>query len=168
MPAPNPAAAALIARLRLQPLPHEGGFFARTWTSRETLPSGRPLGTAIYFLLTPDDFSALHRLDADELWHFHGGDRVEHVQFPADPAHPVRINILGNDPTAEEIPQLLVPAGTCQGARLTSTAHHGWALVSCTMTPGWDENGFDLAHRSSFTALFPKNADLILALTRTT
>jgi hypothetical protein len=61
----SPSASAIIAQLGLQPLPREGGWFARTWTSRETLPNGaRPAGTAIYFLLTPEDFSALHRLDA--------------------------------------------------------------------------------------------------------
>jgi predicted cupin superfamily sugar epimerase len=169
MSAPNPAAAELIARLHLQPLPHEGGFFARTWTSRETLPNGRPLGTAIYFLLTPESFSALHRLDADELWHFHGGDRTEHVQLTLDdPRQPLRLTTLGNNPAAGEIPQLSVPAGTCQGARLTSTAHHGWALVSCTMSPGWDENGFELCSRASVAAQFPAHAALISAFTRTT
>jgi uncharacterized protein len=85
MSRPNSEASALIARLGLQPLPHEGGYFARTWTSRDTLANGRPIGTAIYFLLTPGAFSALHKLDADELWHFHAGDPVEHVQLLVPP-----------------------------------------------------------------------------------
>jgi uncharacterized protein len=168
----NPAAAALIARLRLEPLPHEGGYFARTWTSPEKLPSGRPVGTAIYFLLTPDDFSALHRLDADELWHFHAGDPVEHAQFPtpdfAPHAGSVRVARLGANLEVGEVPQLIVPSGTWQGARLAEDGTHGWALLSCTMSPGWEESGFELASRKNLEAAFPDDFRLISLLTRTT
>ncbi|ATC63747.1 cupin [Nibricoccus aquaticus] len=165
MPAPNPAAAALIARLNLQPLPHEGGYFARTWTSRETLPNGRPLGTAIYFLLTPAGFSALHRLDADELWHFHSGDPVEHLQLP--PSGPARISHLGADLAAGEIPQLSIPSGIWQGARLAQNARLGWALLSCTMSPGWTDSGFELAARPALHSQYPAHMALISSLTRT-
>ena len=171
MPAPNPAAAALIARLGLEPLPHEGGYFTRTWTSPEKLPSGRPVGTAIYFLLTPDDFSALHRLDADELWHFHAGDPVEHVQLSATPlatpADFVRLTRLGTNLDAGEVPQLIVPSGAWQGARLAENSRVGWALLSCTMSPGWDETGFELADRNTLCAVFPAHFKLISLLTRT-
>ena len=157
-------APALIARLGLQPLPHEGGFFTRTWTSPDTLPDGRPAGTAIYFLLTPESFSALHYLDADELWHFHAGDPVEHVQLT--PAAPARITSLGVDFSAGHVPQLCVPRGVWQGARLASPIRHGWALVSCTMTPGWSETGFTLGERTALLRDFPRSADSITALTR--
>ncbi len=170
------SASALIARLGLQPLPHEGGYFARTWTSRETLPNGRPLGTAIYFLLTPDGFSALHRLDADELWHFHSGDPVEHLQlFPPSASSaphtpslgPTRITRLGTDLAPGEIPQLTVPSGVWQGARLAPNARLGWALLSCTMSPGWDDSGFELAARPALHTQYPAHIALISALTRT-
>jgi uncharacterized protein len=185
------SAAAVIARLNLQPLPHEGGYFARTWTSRETLPNGRPVGTAIYFLLTPEGFSAMHRVDADELWHFHAGDPVEHLQLlpatealptapaasPRDasillgsadvPIGPERITRLGTDLATGELPQLTVPAGIWQGARLAQNARRGWALLSCTMSPGWDDSGFELATRDTLHARYPAHSELISALTRT-
>lgn len=171
MPFPNLAAANVIARLGLEPLPHEGGYFARTWTSPETLPSGRPAGTAIYFLLTPDDFSALHRLDADELWHFHAGDPVEHVQLFNRSLEPqssfVRSTRLGTNFDAGEIPQLIVPAGVWQGARLAQNAREGWSLLSCTMSPGWDDSGFTLADRDTLHANYPAHLELISHLTRT-
>lgn len=170
MPASSPTAAALIARLGLQPLPHEGGYFARTWTSRETLLNGRPTGTAIYFLLTRDSFSALHRLDADELWHFHAGDPIEHLQLsPTQPDAPdsVRLLQLGAHLDAGQIPQLAVPSGVWQGARLSADARLGWALVSCTMSPGWDETGFELADRKTLHAFYPAHIGLISSLTRT-
>ena len=163
----NPAASTLIAQLGLQPLPREGGWFARTWTSCDTLPSGRPAGTAIYFLLTPDDFSALHRLDADELWYFHAGDTIEHVQLAAQPDAPALITRLGADLAAGETPQLCVSAGRWQGARLAAGAQHGWALVSCTMSPGWTENGFELGARDNLLAHYPASSRLIFHLTRT-
>ncbi len=167
MTMPNAAARALIARLGLEPLPHEGGYFARTWTSRETVGSGRPAGTAIYFLLTPDDFSALHLLDADELWHFHAGDPIEHVQLAPD-AGPsgCRVAVLGTSFDRGHVSQLIVQAGIWQGARLAPGATRGWALVSCTMSPGWLETGFTLGKRAELLAGFPQSAALIRALTR--
>ena len=72
----NAAARALIERLGLAPLPEEGGFFRVTWRGAH--------GSAILFLITPEEFSALHRIAQDELWHFHAGDPVEHVRI--DPA----------------------------------------------------------------------------------
>jgi uncharacterized protein len=167
MSTPNAEALALIAHLGLQPLPHEGGYFARTWTSRETTATGRPAGTAIYFLLTPDGFSALHRLDADEIWHFHAGDPVEHVQLWTDAdAASAHTALLGAAFTLGQVAQLIVPAGRWQGARLAPGATRGWALVSCTMSPGWAETGFALGKRAELLAAFPRNAASICALTR--
>jgi uncharacterized protein len=169
MSQPNDEAAALITRLGLQPLPREGGYYARTWTSHETLANGRAAGTAIYFLLTKDAFSALHTVDADELWHFESGDAIEHVQLSTPPYAPkFTRTLLGATPTSGEHSQLIVPAGVWQGARLAPGASHGWALVSCTMCPGWDEAGFTLGSRTALLALYPENAAFIHALTRTT
>lgn len=103
----NPAA--LIAALGLQRLPHEGGYFRQTWRT--------DLGSAILYLITPADFSALHRLRAAEIWHFHAGDPVEHVQLdPLDGG--VRSTLLGSDVLAGYMPQLVVPAGVWHGARI--------------------------------------------------
>ena len=106
-------ARALIASLDLKPLPGEGGFFRVTWRNDTT--------SAILFLLTRDSFSALHRLDRDELWHFHAGQPIELLQL--DPKHgDARIARMGPDVLNGEQPQLHVPAGVWQGARLDPRA----------------------------------------------
>jgi len=165
----NAEAEKIIALLGLAPLPHEGGFFRRTWTSPTTLPDGRAAGSAIYFLLTPGDFSALHRLQTDEAWFFHAGDPVEHVQLIPD-GRTTRVALLGSDPLAGFVPQLIVPAGVWQGARLAppngAQPMHDWALVSSTMAPAWDEREFELGGRAELLCEFPEAADLIRALTR--
>jgi len=156
---PAPAADQIIAMLGLAPLPGEGGFFRRTWQSRTA--------SAIYFLLTPADFSALHRLAQDEIWHFHAGDPVEHLRL--DPStgagHRGR---MGPDVLAGEQPQLLVPAGWWQGARIDPAVpgRHGFALFSCTVSPPWEEHGFRLGGREELARAFPGHEDLIHRLTR--
>ncbi len=148
----------VIAALQLEPLPGEGGFFRQTHR--------RTHASAIYFLMTERDFSALHRIAQDEVWHFHAGDRVQHVQLLApDQTHVAR---LGPNVLAGEQPQLLVPAGTWQGARLdpTAAATSGFALLGCTVSPPWDERGFELGSRDALLREFPGATELVRALTR--
>jgi uncharacterized protein len=169
----NDEARALIARFELEPLPDEGGFFKRTWTSSVKLPHDRSVGSAIMFLLTDTDFSALHRLETDELWCFHAGDAVEHVQLGGAKSGPV-ITLIGASFHGGETPQLIVPGGNWQGARLLPHGHadrnpharKGWALFSCVMAPAWDEREFTLGVRAELTDLFPFANDWIEALTR--
>lgn len=161
----NPEAAALIARLRLEPLPNEGGFFRQTWLAPETLPDGQPLGAAIYFLMTETDFSALHRLQIAEIWHFYAGDAVEHLQL--DPASGGgTTTLLGNDLFQGQLPQLVVPASLWQGARLASGRQRGWALFGTTTTPGWTDATFELGQRDALARQFPQHRTIIDALTR--
>ncbi len=156
-------AAELIAALQLEPLPGEGGFFRQTYASKQRLPDGRAMGTAIYFLLTPDGFSALHRLETEELWHFYAGDAVEHLIL--DPATNEGWKTrLGNKFAISQVPQLVVPGGLWQGARLAEGG--AWALVGCTMSPGWEEREFTLGDRADLTARFPARAADIRAFTR--
>ncbi|MFA6289119.1 MAG: cupin domain-containing protein [Opitutaceae bacterium] len=156
-------AADLIAALRLEPLPREGGFFRQTHASAARLPGGRPQDTAIYFLITPEGFSALHRLRTEEIWHFYGGDAVEHLIL--DPATGEgRKTRLGSDFADGQIPQLVVPGDTWQGARLAAGGE--WALLGCTMSPGWDERDFTLGDRAALTAEFPVWAADIRTFTR--
>jgi predicted cupin superfamily sugar epimerase len=162
----NAEARKIVAALGLAPVTREGGYFRQTWRSEA--------GSAIYFLLTPEDFSALHRLRrADETWHFYAGDPVEHAMLgPGDAV--ARLTTFGNDVLAGETPQLLVPAGVWQGARLapsgedvTATAPRaGWALLGCTLAPAWDDKDFELADRAALEREFPGAAALIRALTR--
>ena len=159
----HPSAAAIIAALQLEPLPNEGGFFRSTYHSTATLPGGRAAGSAIYFLLTPEGFSALHALRTDELWHFYAGDPVEHLGL--DPATGKGTKtLLGSAVLEGQLPQWVVAGGLWQGARLAPGGR--WALVGCTMSPGWDEREFVLGDRAELTARFPAWAAEIQELTR--
>jgi predicted cupin superfamily sugar epimerase len=162
----NAEAEKIIAQLGLAPLPQEGGFFRRTWVSSTRLANGRAAASAIWFLLTDDGFSALHRLPAEELWQFYAGDAVEHVQL--DPATgAARVNVLGPDLAAKQRPQLVVPGGVWQGARLLDEARpRGWALLGCTVTPAWDDGEFELGSRETLLREFPGETGWIGALTR--
>jgi len=154
----------VIAALKLAPLPGEGGFVRQTWRG-ET-------GSAAYYLMTTTEFSALHRLRAHEVWHFYAGDAVEHVTL-----HPqtsaVGVTRLGANVGAGERPQLAVPGGVLQGARLAAAEagpstglRAGWALVGCTLTPAWEEKEFEVGERTALLRAFPAAAEWIRALTR--
>lgn len=134
-----PTAAEIISALNLQPLQGEGGYFRQTWI----LPSsqGAPQGTAILYLIKPDDFSSLHRLDADEIFHFYMGDACE--QLIIHPANTHETRLLGHDILQGQLVQSVVPSGTWQGTRLLPGGQ--WALVGTTMTPGFHLDGFELA-----------------------
>jgi predicted cupin superfamily sugar epimerase len=161
----NTAAQGIMAQLGLQPLPGEGGFFRQTWLSAETGPDGRPLGSAIQYLITPEGFSALHLLRTDEVWHFYAGDPVEHVQL--DPlTHTARTTRLGSAIAAGEQVQLVVARDIWQGARLAEGGRHGWALLGCTLAPAWDEREWETGKREDLLACYPAAASLIQVLTR--
>ena len=152
----------MITRLNLAPLPVEGGFYRRTWLSADLRPDGRPTGSQIWYLMTSESFSALHHLDAPERWNFQAGDPVEHVQLdPRDGK--VCMQILGHSTCRS----LVVPAGVWQGARLATCAQpRGWALLGCSMSPAWDEKGFEIGRRDELLGVFPTASRLITDLTR--
>lgn len=158
----------LIARLGLQLLPREGGWFAPVWRSGEPASSPstggpRVAASSILYLLAGAEFSALHRLRGDEIWHFHAGDAIELLRL--DPATgDGDWTRLGPDVGGGDVPQLVVPGGVWQGARLAAGGR--WALVGCTMVPGWDETDFELGHRDELMAAFPQYAEAVVALTR--
>ena len=163
----NAEAGHLIFRLGLVPLPREGGFFTQTWTSPRSRADGRPCGSAILFLITEADFSALHRLGMDEIWHFHSGGPAELTLF--DPVSGAcRTVVMGPDVAGPHVPQAVVPAGTWQGARLSGEdgIARGWALFSCTVSPAWDEREFELGEREALLREFPSHAAAVRALTR--
>ena len=166
----NDEARALVSRLQLEPLPHEGGFFRRTWTSSTRTADGRHAGSAITFLLTDEDFSALHQLLTDELWFFHSGDSIEHVQFSVEQPDPL-VTYLGAALSGDSS-QLTVRGGGWQGARIrprdddSKNSRRGWSLMSCVMVPAWDEREFTLGARAQLLTRFPQATDWIHALTR--
>ena len=164
------AAAEIIARLNLSPHPKEGGWFRETYRSRETIPAGAlparggetsAASTAIYYLLTPDTVSAMHRLATDEVFHFYAGDPVEQLRLFADGRGAV--TILGNDLAAGMEPQSVVPAGAWQGARLGRGGRY--ALLGCTVAPGFDYADYEHGQRAPLAAAYPAFSALIEALT---
>ena len=152
----------LKTTLGLVPLPQEGGFYAETYRSTEKLSGGRSLSTAIYFLLTPDSFSALHRLASDEIWHFYLGDPVEMVQLA--PPGSGRLLTLGADLASGMRPQIVVPHGVWQGASLLPGGK--FALLGATVSPGFEFADFELGQREPLLAAFPEFSESIAALTR--
>jgi predicted cupin superfamily sugar epimerase len=129
----------VIERLQLIPHPDEGGFYRETYRSDIVyVPRGfdaeRCASTAIYYLMTPDHFSALHRVRSDEFWHFHLGDPIEQIHLrPDGTSAVVRI---GADLENGSIPQMLIPAGVWQSARLVKGG--SFALVGATVAPGFE------------------------------
>jgi uncharacterized protein len=150
--------------LQLKPLPIEGGMFRQSYRSLETMSDGRPAGTGIYALFTdePDSFSAMHRLDADELWHFYLGDPLEIVMLNRDGSH--NATTLGHDIRAGHVAQLVVPQQTWVGARLASGGCY--ALIGCTMSPGFQSGGYEGGEQRALCDLYPAAASWIVALTR--
>lgn len=128
----------IIARLNLAPHP-EGGFFRQTWIA-PAAPGERAAGTCIYFLLKAGGRSHWHRVDAAEIWHFYAGTPLR-LRMAESDAGPVRTLRLGPDLAAGQVPQAVVPAGWWQAAE----AGDGWALVGCTVSPGFRFEGFELA-----------------------
>ncbi len=161
----------LIELLQLEPLPVEGGYFRRTYCSDETiardaLPArysqAKALGSAIYFLLHGADFSALHRLQSDEIYHFYRGDPVELLLLFPDGSGEVRF--LGSALEAGQQPQVVAPRGAWQGSRLEPGGHY--ALIGTTLAPAYDPSDFELGEREMLIQQYPTQAELIRALTR--
>lgn len=159
---PLPTAADLVRDLHLLPHP-EGGFFRETYRAAQRLDSGRAVATTIYFLLPAGQVSRLHRIDADEGWHHYLGGTLE--IFELDEADPSRQHVtrLGKDLRNGEVPQHVVPAGRWFGAAPAPAAPY--ALVGCTVAPGFEFARFELGDRARLLAQFPAAASTVQRLT---
>ncbi|MFJ9563603.1 cupin domain-containing protein [Streptomyces fuscichromogenes] len=154
----------LIAHYGLEPIPREGGLFRETWAG-PARADGRPEGTAIVGLLTADDYSALHRLPTDEIWHFYLGDPLEFLLLAPDGT--TRTPVLGPDLPGGQHIQLTVPAGTWMGARVAPAAPPGaWTLFGCTLAPGFTFEGYEHGNAAHLTARYPSEAARITGLCR--
>ncbi|MYR44873.1 cupin domain-containing protein [Streptomyces sp. SID5910] len=153
----------LVAHYGLEPIPKEGGLFRQTWAG-PLRPDGRPEGTAIVALLTarPGDFSALHRLPADEVWHFYLGDPLELLLLGPDGG--TRTAVLGPDVLGGQHVQLTVPAGTWMGGRVA--AGGALALFGCTMAPGFTYEDYEHGDAAVLTEHYPAEAARIVGLCR--
>ena len=166
-----PTAEELIRLLHLEPLPREGGWYHETHRASLQLPANilgprdraaRSACTAIYYLLTPDTFSALHRLPTDEVFHFYLGDPVEMLQLGPAPEDGGRTLTLGSDILAGQQVQTVVPAGVWQGSMLR--AGGAFALMGTTMTPGFDFADYEAADRDALMAAFVDFEEIISLL----
>jgi predicted cupin superfamily sugar epimerase len=166
-----PSAKEIQELLKLKPLRVEGGYFVETYRSefalaQQSLPSGyrgeRPLSTAIYYMLTPDTFSAMHRLKGDEVYHFYLGDSVEMLVLKRDGTG--ETIVIGPDVVSGMRLQHVVPGGAWQGSRLAPGGT--LALMGTTMSPGFDPADFDEGIRDELSAQYPDYAALIATLTR--
>jgi hypothetical protein len=132
------SAAEVVRLLDLAPHP-EGGFYRETFRDAATGPTGRAASTAIYYLLGAGDVSEWHRVDAAETWHFYAGAPL--VLTVSSNGHDAEARHLGPALTAGQRPQIVVPAGWWQ----TATSLGAWTRVGCTVAPGFDFAGFELA-----------------------
>jgi uncharacterized protein len=164
------SAAYWIQKLKLEPHP-EGGYFRQTYRSAITIAreallaefsGSRAASTAIYFLLEGKNFSAFHRLRSDEVWHFYAGSPLRvHVIEPDGTYHCIR---MGNDPQAEQEFQYVVQAGCWFASHAEDWV--SWALVGCTVTPGFDYEDFEIAKRGELVRKYPQHREVIERLTR--
>ena len=151
----------IVKILDLAPLEREGGMFRQTWRGADG-PDGHPLGTAIYFLLSGNAFSHLHRLPTDEVYHFYMGDTVDLLLL--SPAGEVKVVTLGNDLVNGQMPQTVAPAGWWQGSRVRPGGQY--ALLGTTMAPGFIPADYEHAEDvAALKAMYPAAAGAIDAIT---
>lgn len=166
----NPAAQAWIDRLQLNQ--HiEGGWYKETYRSsllldQSTLPAAftdhRNACTHIYFLLEQGNFSAFHRIQSDELWHFYAGDGL--IIYEIDQQGILKEHLLGNDPDKKQSLFTFIKAGNWFASK--PAVGSTYALVGCTVSPGFDFNDFELADKKQLIQTFPQHAELIEPLCR--
>jgi predicted cupin superfamily sugar epimerase len=129
----------VIRLLDLQPHP-EGGWYRQAFRDTPAADGGRPVSTAIYFLLQAEERSAWHRIDAVEVWHYYAGAPISLTLSPPD-GQGATVHVLGSDLKAGQRPQAVVPTGWWQ----TAVTQGAWTLVGCTVSPGFEFDGFEFA-----------------------
>ena len=165
------AKAKIIAeKLGLQPHP-EGGYFKEIYRAEEKIRNpelperfsgDRNFSTSIYFMLSGNDKSHFHRINSDEIWHFYSGTTlVLHLIDAAGNYSTVKI---GNDILAGETPQAIIPHGNWFAAEVEGK--NSYALVGCTVSPGFDFADFELARQAYLSEKFPQHFDLIKRFTK--
>lgn len=162
----------VIKILDLKPLPEEGGYFRETYRSAKVnAPASvfginsndpRVISTAIYYLVRPESFSALHRIKSDEVFHFYAGDPVEMIQIDED-GNLAEFTI-GSDIFNGETPQVVVRRGVWQGLKLKEGG--SWALMGTTVSPGFEFEDFEVGDRAQLIKTFPQLSHDIIKFTR--
>jgi predicted cupin superfamily sugar epimerase len=146
----------------------EGGWYHEVYRSplllqhQEATPSGRSVCTHIYFLLQQNDFSALHRIRSDELWHFYDGDNL--IIYELDTSGRLTEHKLGKDIANGFLPFCMITKGNWFGARLAPGGD--FTLAGCTVSPGFDFEDLELAKAETLLQLYPEHGLLIRSLCR--
>ena len=162
----------IVKLLKLIPHP-EGGYYREVYRSgeilnRKALPSrykgDRPLSTSIYYMLIGEQISHFHRLKSDEIWHFNTGTTII-LHLLDEKSGYQKIN-LGNNLHLNERPQCIIKQGIYFSAELTDK--NSFALIGCTVAPGFDFDDFEFANVESLIKLFPDLTDLIKRLSKHT
>jgi hypothetical protein len=151
-------------------LPHpEGGYYKETYRSAEVIenplkkfPDQRNYSTAIYFLIGENNFSALHRIKSDEVWHFYEGDALEVIEIDLK-GNLIRTQ-LGKNISGGQTFQYTVRAGHWFGSRVLKGGEY--SFVGCTVSPGFDFKDFEMASRNDLCKQFPQHKGIIEELTR--
>ena len=173
-PGPRGMAARLIEHYHMQRIPAEGPWFSLTYTSADAfqgsaLPAryaGRPhaAGSAIVVIETTADFSALHRLQTDEVWHFYGGSPLDMLLLYPD-GHGQTIT-LGPDVLAGQWPQLTVPRGVWQGSAPHDRSRGAYSFVGDQLSPGFEYADFEMGYRDALERAYPAYAKAVERFTR--
>jgi predicted cupin superfamily sugar epimerase len=162
--------AKIILDLRLIPHP-EGGFFRETYRSAGVIKQEcidpkfigkRNYSSCIYFLLTYQLFSAFHSIIQDEIWHFYDGSPVRLSTIARNGDYSV--SVIGRDIDGGDLLQFVVPGGTWVAAEVLNKDE--FALVGCTVSPGFDYMDFELPDRDKLISEFPQHKEIITRLTR--
>ena len=166
----TPTAQTYIDTLQLDAHP-EGGFFKETYRCHQRMDvtvggdvtsDQRSVSTGIYFLLEKNNFSAFHKIQSDEMWHFYAGQALEVLTLNAHGE--LGCTRLGSDLLGGEVHQHVVPANTWFASRVAVGG--SFSLVGCTVAPGFDFADFCLADRAMLVAAFPQHSQTITELTR--
>lgn len=149
-----------IEKLGMKELP-EGGHFVRAITSAETEQDGKKRYTSIYFVLKDREESLFHKLKSDEIWYFQAGTSL--VLYIIDKEGNLRQEKLGLDVERGERPQILIEKGNIFGAVMDGT---GFSLIGCMVTPGYEDDDFELMEREELVAQYPQYESIIKKLTK--
>lgn len=162
----------LIRDLDLKPLPWEGGYFRETWRSDVSVPQTalgaeytgpRAAGTSIYYMLTTNTLSKMHRLPSPETFHFYIGDPVEMLLLHPDGSD--EVVVFGQNLGAGEFLQFTILGNTWMGGRLAAGHRQGFALMGTTVAPGFDFDDLEMGGTDALVDEYPHAADMIRDLT---
>ncbi len=158
----------LIEKLNLKPHP-EGGFFKETYRSKESIKKenlhvrfagDRAHSTSIYFLLTSENYSALHKIQSDEMWHHYEGGTLEITSI--DNNGKLTVHSLGKNLENNEEPQIVIKAGDWFGAKVKDK--DTYTLAGCTVSPGFDFEDFVMGDKNELLKQFPQHKEVIESL----